>query len=134
MNLASRLEQINKVYGTEIIVGEETARLVASSFTMRRLDVVRVVGRKQALGIFELIATAGTELPPEQEKMLRLYAEALDAYRERRFEEALATFTECGALRPEDRPSRLMMDRCRLYRQTPPPEDWDGTFEHATKS
>ncbi|HEX6136536.1 MAG TPA: adenylate/guanylate cyclase domain-containing protein [Casimicrobiaceae bacterium] len=134
VNLASRLEQINKVYGTEIIVGEDTARLVSSSFVMRRLDVVRVVGRKQALGIFELIAAAGAALAPEQEKMLRLYAGALDAYRERRFEEALAAFGECRVLRPTDGPSRLMIDRCRLYQQSPPPESWDGAFEHVTKS
>ena len=134
VNLASRLEQINKIYGTEIIISEDTARLVASSFVLRRLDVVRVVGRKQALGIYELIATAGAELPPDQEKMLSLYDGALEAYRGRRFDEAIAMFTECRTIRPADGPSRLMVDRCRLYQQAPPPEGWDGTFEHATKA
>jgi adenylate cyclase len=133
VNLASRLEQINKVYGTNIIIGEDTARLVSSAFLLRRLDVVRVVGRRQALAIFELLAAAGTELPPEQEKMLRLYAGALDAYRERRFDEALAMFVECRTLRADDGPSRVMAERCRLFKQTPPPDDWDGSFEHMTK-
>jgi adenylate cyclase len=134
VNLASRLEQINKVYGTEIIVSEDTARLVASSFILRRLDVVRVVGRQQALGIYELLAEAGTALPSDQEKMVALYAEALAAYHARRFAEARAMFDECRVLRPADVASRVMADRCNIYRETPPPDGWDGSFEHLTKS
>jgi adenylate cyclase len=134
VNLASRLEQINKVYGTEIIISEETARLVSSSFVLRRLDVIRVVGRQQALGIYELLAESGTSLSPDHEKMLDLYAGALDAYHERRFDDALSMFTECQVLRPADVASRVMSERCRLYRQNPPPDAWDGSFEHTTKS
>ena len=134
VNLASRLEQINKVYGTEIIISEETARLVSSSFVLRRLDVVRVVGRQQPLGIYELLAESGTTLPPDHEKMLALYAVALDAYHARRFDDALSMFTECQVLRPADLASRVMSERCRLYRQNPPPDAWDGSFEHTTKS
>lgn len=134
VNLASRLEQINKVYGTEIIISEDTARIVASSFILRRLDVVRVVGRQKPLGIYELLAEAGTALPPEMEKVLPLYAQALDACHARRFDDALAMFTECRALRPADVASRLMADRCRIYQQTPPPETWDGSFEYMTKA
>lgn len=134
VNLASRLEQINKVYGTEIIISEDTARLVSSSFVLRRLDVVRVVGRQQPLGIYELLAESGTTLPPDHEKMLDLYAGALDAYHGRRFDDALSMFTECQVLRPADVASRVMAERCRLYRLNPPPDGWDGSFEHTTKS
>ena len=134
VNLASRLEQINKVYGTEIIISEETARLVSSSFVLRQLDVVRVVGRKQALGIYELLAESGTELPSDLQQMIELYARALAAYHERRFDDAKAMFTECRVLRPADVASRVMADRCNLYRVTPPPAGWDGSFEHLTKS
>jgi len=134
VNLASRLEQINKVYGTEIIISEETARLVSPSFVLRRLDVVRVVGRKRALGIYELIAESGTALPDGLDELLKTYSGALDAYHARRFDDALAMFTECRAMRPADVASHLMAERCRLYRQAPPPEGWDGSFEHLTKS
>ena len=133
VNLASRLENINKIYGTEIIIGEHTAHLVEGFFVLRQLDMVRVVGRQQALSIYELLATAETPLPPEQKKMLATYAAALDAYYQRRWAEALELFMECLALWPEDGPSRIMAERCRIYRNAPPPEDWEGVFEHLTK-
>ena len=95
--------------------------------------MVRVVGRQQALSIYELLATAETPLPPEQKKMLVTYAAALDAYYQRRWAEALELFMECLALWPEDGPSRIMAERCRIYRNAPPPEDWEGVFEHLTK-
>jgi adenylate cyclase len=134
VNLASRLEQINKVYGTDIIVGDDTAKLVLGVFVMRRLDVVRVVGRTQPLAIHELIAEAGTPLPPEYTKFLARYALALDTYLARRFDHALELFVECEAMRAADVASRVMAERCRRYLATPPPPGWDGSFEHRTKS
>jgi adenylate cyclase len=134
VNLASRLEQINKVYGTDIIVGDDTAKLVVGEFVMRRLDVVRVVGRTQPLAIHELIAAAGTELAPEHRTFLAHYALALDTYLARRFANALEIFDECEAMRPTDVASHVMAERCRRYIAAPPPPDWDGSFEHRTKS
>jgi adenylate cyclase len=134
VNLASRLEQINKIYGTDIIVGDDTAKLVMAEFVMRRLDVVRVVGRTQPLAIHELVAETGAPLPPEYTKFLARYALALDTYLARRFDNALDLFAECEAMRPADVASRVMGERCRRYLQTPPPPDWDGSFEHRTKS
>jgi adenylate cyclase len=133
VNLASRLENINKIYGTEIIIGEETAKLVMPFFVLRQLDQVRVVGRQQALRIYELLGTPESSLPPEDEKMLAIYASALDAYYQRRWQDAMELFRECLALRPEDGPSRVMGERCRIYQDAPPPEDWSGAFEHLTK-
>jgi len=58
---------------------------------------------------------------------------ALDAYLQRRWDEAMPIFGECLALCPDDVPSRVMGNRCRGLRATPPPENWDGAFEHVTK-
>jgi adenylate cyclase len=132
VNLASRLEQLNRIYGTETIISEHTAALVANSFILRQLDRVRVKGREQALRIYELVAIANTVQPPKEQRVLELYPEAFEAYQQQRFAEALETFSQCLVLWPEDRPSRLMADRCRLYREHPP-ENWDGVFEHQTK-
>jgi adenylate cyclase len=133
VNLTSRLEGLNKTYSTEIMVSDDTAQLVPGMFILRELDLVRVKGRKQALRIHELLATAGASLPEQQKEMLELYAGGLAAYRERRWDKALEIFRQCLALWPQDGPSRLMEGRCLTFRHDPPPEDWDGTFEHLTK-
>ncbi len=133
VNLASRLEQLGKTYGIETMIGEGTVELIGGDFLLRELDRVQVKGRKQALRIYELLGVAGTALPPEQAQMLRLYASALDAYRSRRWDEAEELFGQCLALWPADGPSKLMAERCRAMRDAPPPEDWDGSFEHLTK-
>jgi adenylate cyclase len=133
VNLGSRLEGLNKVYGTEILIGENTARLVEKSFLLREIDMVQVVGREQAVRIYELLATSGTSLPGEQENALRSYAAGLEAYRQQLWDEALGLFKESLALWPQDGPARTMADRCQIYQKAPPPEEWDGVFEATYK-
>jgi adenylate cyclase len=134
VNLASRLEQLNKVYRTEIMIGEQTADLIGDAFRLRELDRVQVVGRTQALRIYELLGTAKAVLPPNEEQMLVRYAAALQAYRSRRWDEAESLFGQALSSYPDDGPSRLMGERCKSMRDRPLPENWDGSFEHLTKS
>src|SRR5512138_2657176 len=94
VNLGSRLEGLNRVYGTEILVGENTARLVQPSFLLREVDVVRVKGKERAVRVYELLARGASRLPPGQERALELYAAGLEAYRRQRWDEALAHFEE----------------------------------------
>src|SRR5256885_14517175 len=77
VNLGSRLEGLNKIYGTEILIGENTARLVEKSFMLREIDIVRVLGREQPVCIYELLAKSGTSLPSAQEKAFSSYAAGL---------------------------------------------------------
>ncbi|MEW6144686.1 MAG: adenylate/guanylate cyclase domain-containing protein [Thermodesulfobacteriota bacterium] len=129
VNLGSRLEGLNKGYGTEILIGENTAQLVGDKFLLREVDMVQVVGRVQPVRIYELLAAHGTPLHHEQEKAFGFYAAGLEAYRERQWNEALGIFNKCLGLCPDDGPSRTMAERCQIYRKTPPPEEWDGVFE-----
>jgi adenylate cyclase len=129
VNLGSRLEGLNKVYSTEILLGENTAPLVEKSFLLREIDTVRVVGREQAVRVYELLAKVGTPLPAAQEKAFNSYAAGLDAYRQQRWREALGLFQEARTLWPEDGPSQTMAERCQVYQKMPPPEAWDGVFE-----
>jgi adenylate cyclase len=133
VNLGSRLEALNKLYGTEILIGENTARLVERSFLLREVDMVRVVGKRQPVRIYELLAAAGTSLPPEREKALQAYADGLEAYRQLRWYEALRLFRESLALWREDGPSRTMTERCQIYQKSPPIEAWDGVFDQVHK-
>ena len=133
VNLASRLEGLNKVYGTDILIGENTAKIVENRFVLREIDMVRVKGRKQAVTIYELIAKSGTSLSPELEKAMAAYAQGLQAYRQRGWSEALELFNEALAVRPLDGPSRAMIGRCETYLKTPCPDDWDGVFDQLFK-
>jgi adenylate cyclase len=129
VNLGSRLEGLNKQYGTDILIGENTVQLIGDAFLLREIDLVRVIGRENAVRIYELLAKAGTSLPQAQEKAFRSYAAGLEAYRQQRWHDAIGLFEEGLALWHGDGPSRVMAGRCQVYQKTPPPEDWDGVFE-----
>lgn len=133
VNLTSRLEGLNKTYGTDIILSDYTARLVPGMFRLRELDLVRVKGRQESLRVHELLGAADAPLADEQLEMLQVYALALAAYRERRWDHALDLFRQCRVLWPEDGPSRTFERRCLAFRADPPPEDWGGMFEQLTK-
>ncbi|MFO7707146.1 MAG: adenylate/guanylate cyclase domain-containing protein [Desulfobacterales bacterium] len=133
VNLGSRLEGLNRAYGTEIIIGENTARLVGDAFRLRELDMVRVKGRQNAVRVYELLTKTGEALPEQVERALRPFAEGLDAFRLQNWEQALIFFNCALEANPADGAARTMLERCRVYRQTPPPREWDGVFEMLTK-
>jgi len=133
VNLGSRLEGLNKVYGTDILIGENTANLVSDAFVLREIDMVRVKGREQSARIYELIARSGVELSPEHAKSISLYAEGLHAYRQALWADALSLFREALKVRAADGPSLTMMERCLAFQKVPPPEPWDGVYDQLTK-
>ncbi len=133
VNLASRLEGLNKEYGTHILVSEPTLQAARkglkdeSAYTARELDSVRVKGKKEPVRLFELIARQ----PPTAENLplLEGYAEGLQLYRAQRFSEARLQFESLVERFPEDAPSQLFIARCDLMLSSPPGQDWDGTFK-----
>ncbi|HQG47272.1 MAG TPA: adenylate/guanylate cyclase domain-containing protein, partial [bacterium] len=132
VNLASRLEGANKEYETGIIISESTYEQVATSALVRELDKVRLVGRTQPIRIFELRSMDA--LPQlEQDYLIDLYTEALEAYRLRRWSEALISFRRILRQFPDDGPSRLYTVRCLNFLETPAPEDWDGVYDMKQK-
>jgi adenylate cyclase len=133
VNLGSRLEGLNKLYGSRILMGENTARLLDEAFVMREIDAVRVKGRRAPLKVFELIAAAASELPAEQRQALDLYAKGLKCYRRQKWDEAITLFAQGAKLLPQDRSFRTMASRCKLYKRRPPPRDWDGVFRERRK-
>lgn len=133
VNLGSRLEGLNCEYGTEIIIGENTARQVGDAFRLRELDMVRVKGRLQTVRVYELLARAGDGLTEEVEKALEPFAAGLDAYRRQAWEEAMAFFSRALKTHPSDGAAHTLLERCRLYQKTPPPPEWDGVFEMLVK-
>ena len=124
VNVASRLEGANKEYGTEIIIGEETRRLAGDRIHVRELDRLVVYGRAGGLAIYELLGVAadGTEPPC----WAVLYKSALTAYRAQDFARAISLFHQALAANGSDRPSQIMLERCREFLQSPPGEDWEA--------
>ena len=92
VNLGSRLEGINKIYGTEILIGENTAKLVKGSFLLREIDFVRVKGKEKPVRIYELLGDFNTVLPEKTEKAFHFYAEGIDAYRSQCWSDAIDLF------------------------------------------
>src|SRR5262245_40838392 len=110
VNTASRLEGINKLYGTGIAVAEDTYRLAQQAVEVRELDFVTVVGKTEPTRIFELLGRAG-EIAPDVIELRGLFAEGLAAYRERDWDLAAQRFQDCRKLAPDDGPSCLFEQR-----------------------
>lgn len=132
VNLASRLESINKVYGTLIIISDETRRLAQGAIEVRELDIITVAGKTEPVCIYELLARAG-ELESKRSELRDLFAEGLAAYRRQDWNEAQAQFETCLRAVPEDGPARLFLERIARLRDAPPPEDWGGIWHHVEK-
>ena len=130
VNLGARLEGLTKQYGVDIIVSARTAEL-APGFAFRELDLVRVKGKNEPVGIYEPLGPAA-ELDAQTLRDLEDYASALHAYRERRFEVAGQRFTELRERRDEPLYT-IYLDRIGAFRREPPPDDWDGVFDHLSK-
>lgn len=132
VNLASRLEGINKVYGTSIIIGEETYDQVKDSMETRYLDVVAVKGKEKGIRIYELLAEKGQISDKENEHRVS-YEKALSSYFKRDFENAKSMFEQTLKLDIDDGASKLFIERCHEFVQNPPSRNWDGVFVAKSK-
>jgi adenylate cyclase len=129
VNLASRLEGINKVYGTLILISEETYRLAQEDIEAREVDVITVAGKTEPVRVYELMSTAG-QIEPSRMELRKTYAAGLVAYRARDWDGAQAHFEECLRIMPGDGPARVFLDRVGVLRSSPPGSDWDGVWHH----
>ncbi|MBF0340684.1 MAG: CHASE2 domain-containing protein [Magnetococcales bacterium] len=132
VNLAARLEGANKFYASDTMVSGVTYEQAKERIEARPLDVVRVVGKKEPVPIYQLLAHKGG-LNPEQQKLLDHYLKGLELYRQRSYTEAIVAFEAALAVFPEDGPSRTYVERCKEYLENPPPADWDGVFQLTSK-
>ncbi len=136
VNLGSRLEGINKEYGTRIIVSEFTKSRIEKSFVTREVDWVRVKGKVQPVRIFELIGTIAPGTLAAPANMLAVvpdFETGFRLYHERNFGEAVNAFTRALNSKPDDQCSQLYIERCQDYQKEAPPDDWDGVYTMKTK-
>lgn len=137
VNLASRLEAINKYYGTTVIVGESTYEKVKDRFCFRPIDVVAVKGKSRGVKIYELLAglPEDGEIAPSKEdlKSRDLTEKAFTAYMKQDFEKALELYTQLDKASKEDPLAEMFIERCKAYIKKAPPKDWDGVYVMKTK-
>lgn len=131
VNLAARLEGVNKVYRTPILISRDTYDLVRDDICARFVDRVRVVGREAPVDIYQPICKRSL-VEPEQMERFRTYEKAWNMMRRRHFGEAEKILMELCVSHP-DGPSEVLLERVRSYRQHEPSMDWDGVFDLKSK-
>jgi adenylate cyclase len=132
VNLASRLEGLNKGYGTYILASEAVREAAGPDFEWRRLDRVAVVGRREGTDVYELLGETGT-VPEEMLQARQAYQQALAAYFARRFDEAAAGFHAAAQVRPDDKAAAMMARRAEQLAAYQPPPEWDGVYVSSSK-
>lgn len=131
VNLASRLEGINKQYGTRIILSEFTHEAVKSNFVCREVDWVRVKGKVLPVKIYELLAEE--KVKSTVAEMLKWFGEGYQHYHNKAWTEGLAAFNRALNIVPDDQVAKLYIERCQDYITEPPADGWDGVFVMKTK-
>jgi adenylate cyclase len=120
VNVASRLEGANKYYGTAIMASETTVAQTGDTFAWRELDAIKLIGRGEAIKVFEPLAEKGTE-SAGQTKVAAAYAEGLACWRAREFAKAADAFGRTAEMDPA---SALFGKRATALATNPPGSDW----------
>ena len=131
VNLAARLEGVNKVYGTWILASESTFNKAGPGFVGRRLDRVRVIGINTPVQLYNIGLDEDT--PDNVKEGVELFHDALDTYLSRDFESAMSKFKKVLTVLPEDPPTQVYMERARKLIITGVPDEWDGVVNMTSK-
>jgi adenylate cyclase len=134
VNLGSRLEGLNKPYGTRIIISETTREKIAKKpFVVRKLDKVRVKGKKEPITIYELLCRKDAARPALLDAV-KHFEKGLEHYFKQRWDDAVVEFSKSDKLRKGgDAPSAAFIERCAVLKKNSPGKDWDGVWVMKTK-
>jgi len=126
INLASRLEGLNRFYGTWVLASEDVRQAAGNAFAWRQLDRVRAKGKQEPIELYELLGRTGEIERPALEFSAR-YEQALEIYRQQRFPAAALALEQLTAEFPDDLSVARLLALARDFRDRPPPSGWDGT-------
>jgi adenylate cyclase len=132
VNLASRLEGVNKQYGTWILISEQTYKEGGQAFLTRRLDRVRVMGITTPVRLYELIDEK-SQVRPETFEVVELFHSGLESFEKQKWDEARGFFKQALKLDKDDAPSQVYVKRCQDFKKKPPAANWDGVFSLTSK-
>ncbi len=126
VNLASRLEGVNKLYGTQIIVNQTTYEKAKSEFIFRPVDIVAVKGKNESIKIFELISKKDSPEVAKYKNFSEEFTRAFGAYLNQEWKSALMIFQKLAVEYPTDRVVEIYIKRCKHFENNPPGPNWDG--------
>ncbi len=132
VNLASRLEGANKLYGTTLMISEGCHAQARDVIEVRELDLLAVKGKQQPVRVYEVLEEKGRVSAPVAEAV-RHFHEGLIAYRAQQFRAAVACFERALGVQPEDGPSLTYLERCKHFVDSPPGAGWDGVWRMKEK-
>ncbi|MEM6255772.1 MAG: adenylate/guanylate cyclase domain-containing protein [Cyanobacteria bacterium P01_D01_bin.156] len=132
VNIASRLKGVSQQYGATIVINEATQQQVADVMATRELDLIRVVGKEDAIHIYELLGRKDAQTAAD-EGAIAAFSQGLTAYRQQDWEQARQHFTQCLDQKPGDRPTLLYLDRITQLEANPPDTNWDGVWQLTRK-
>jgi adenylate cyclase len=132
VNLAARLEGANKAYGTETMISHYTHDVCGDLFETRELDKLRVVGKKEAITVYEVLSIKG-KLSPEKQKVIDLYKQGMEHYTAWEWKKGIEKFSEILDIDVQDGPAMTYLERCLDFKLKPPEKDWDGVYIMTSK-
>ncbi len=126
--IVSSLEELNKRYGTQILITEKTRDMVASAFETRKIDLIHANGSQRPMLIYELLSLKG-ELDSDTVEMRDAFEEGLRRYWKQSWNKAKQHFENCLKIKPNDGPAQLYLKRLDILQKKPPGDDWDGVWK-----
>ena len=133
VNIAHRLEDANKFYGTSVLICSQTHARMNKSTPVREIDLIRVRGMEMPVAIYEVMGHHTDDSFPNRDAAVAAFSEGLSRFRRREWKEAAHCFGEALAANPQDGPSRIYAERCQIFDKSPPPPDWDGVWSVQSK-
>jgi adenylate cyclase len=127
VNLAARLEGVNKQFGTYTMISQSTLDLLDNAFAVRELARVAVVGRKEPVTVYEPMLHEEYEANKE---VLETFVQGLYQFYDGHFAEALDTFS---SIQDQDPPAAAYIEKCQELIATPPIDGWQGVWVMTTK-
>ena len=133
VNLASRLESACKQYGVRIIISEYTFEGLKATYRTREIDKVIVKGKTQPVSIFEVLDYHNKDTFPNMIEVLGNFNSGVEYYKDARWDDAKKLFKEGLKGNPEDKCSKMYVERCDYMKKNPPKGEWDGVWVMKTK-
>ena len=132
VNLASRLEGVNKQYGTWKLISQYTYGHASNRIFVRKLDQVRVVGINEPVQLYELLDEK-SEVNEQTQELVDLFHKGLDKFQQQDWKGAEELFRKSLHVSADDGPSKTYIKRCSDFTKNPPPKNWDGVFNLTSK-
>ena len=132
VNLGSRLEGANKIFGTQILISSDTYKVAKHKIEAREIDLITVKGKTRPVRVYELLC-AKNKLSSSQKSLIKEFEKGLQSYRQQKWDEATRHFKSALLINSKDSPSKTYIERCKHLKNQKLPKNWNGVFVMTTK-